>query len=402
MPARVGMQLLLLLLTGLFLFANLLSLGIQRDAVGRPGHWLPLFVWLFCAHAGQAWLARALPRRDALLYPLIMLPAGWGLLIHERLFPALAERQSLWLPAGLVVALGLAGWPPLFRLAGSAGRLPAAVIAALLAAAVVLEGESAVLPGELLKLALVVYFCAWLARRPPEAGPTRPVAAWRRQSLLWLLPLLILVWQGDPGAALVAGIVILLLFNLAFASRRLLLASALFATACATLAWILLDVVRQRVQIWLNLWADTAGSGYQIVQGLIAIAEGGLTGAGVGRGQPHVVPLVHSDLVLAALAEEWGLLGALVVLAGMAVYALRGLEVAWRLREERFACLLAAGMALLPVVQGLVICAGVLGLLPLTGVTLPFLGYGGSSLLTSLLAAAMLLRLSQESADRQA
>lgn len=402
MPAPAGMHLALLLLSGLFLFANFLSLGIQRDAVGQADHWLPLFVWLTCVLAGQAWLARALPRRDALLFPLIMLPAGWGLLILERLFPALAERQTLWLPAGLLAALALARWPPLLRLSGSGGRHAAALIVALLLAASLLEGESAVLPGELLKLALVIHCCAWLARGPSDAGRTLTVAAWRRQSLLWLLPLLILVWQGDPGAALVAGIVILLLLNLAYASRRMVLASLLFAAAGAVLAWLLLDVVRQRVQIWLNPWGDTAGGGYQIVQGLIAIAEGGLTGSGVGRGQPHFVPLVHSDLVLAALAEEWGLLGAMVALGAMAVYALRGLAVAWRLREERFACLLAVGMTLLPVVQGLVICGGVLGMLPLTGVTLPFIGHGGSSLLTSLLAAALLLRLSHESADRSA
>lgn len=402
MPLRVGMDVALLLLTGLFLFANFLSLGIQRDSVGRPDHWMPLVVWLACALAGQAWLARALPRRDALLYPLIMLPAGQGLLILDRLFPALADRQSLWLPAGLLVALGLATWPPLLTRSGSRGRLQPAIIATLLLAAILLEGENAVLPGELLKLALVVYFCAWLADRPSDAEQPRRVNAWRWQSLLWLLPLLILVWQRDPGAALIAGIVFFLLLNLAFASRKLLLASLLIALLAALPAWLLLEVVRQRVFIWLNLQANASGDGYQIIQGLIAIAEGGPDGVGVGRGQPHFVPLVHSDLVLAALAEEWGLIGVLVILAGMAVYALRGLAVAWRLREDGFRCLLATGAMLLPVVQGLVICAGVLGLFPLTGVTLPFLGYGGSSLLTSLLAASMLLRLSHESADRPA
>lgn len=386
----------LLLLTAAFLAINFLSLGALRGEIFRPAHWIHFLVWACCAASGQIWLARRLPQRDRLIFPLIMLPAGWGLLIIDRLLPGFADRQTLWLPAGLIVALALAAWRPLLQWPVKHVRLTLALIAALLLAAGVLEGDSAGLSGELLKLTLVIHFCAWLASCPAELEIRAWLAAQGWRVLLWLVPLLVLFWQRDPGTALVTGLVLLLLLNLAAASRRLVLASLTLLLAAFIAAWLLMDVVQQRVSIWIDPWSAATGSGYQIVQGLIALAEGGVIGAGVGQGQPDLVPVAHSDYVLAALAEEWGLPGVLVLLTSMALYTLRGLRIAWRLRSDRFRSLLAAGMSLLPGIQGLLICAGVLRLLPLTGVTLPFLGYGGSALLTSLLSAALLVRLSSE------
>ena len=396
MPLPRGLDSILLLLTAAFLATNFLSLGIQRGEVSQPAHWLHFLVWVCCAALGQLWLARHMPGRDRLIFPLIMVPAGWGLLLIDRLLPAFADRQTLWLPAGLVVALTLATWRPFLQVPVKDSRLILSIIIALLLAASLLEGESAGLPGELLKLILVIHFCAWLASCPAdrEIRPWLAQQGWR--TFLWLVPLLILVWQRDPGTALVTGVVLLLLLNLAAASRRLVVASLLLLLASFIPAWLLLDVVQQRVTIWIDPWSSAADSGYQVVQGLIAIAEGGVPGAGVGQGQPLLVPVVHSDYVLVALAEEWGLTGVLVLVTSMALYALRGLRIAWQLRGNRFFSLLAAGMSLLPGIQGLLICAGVLRLLPLTGVTLPFLGYGGSALLTSLLSASLLVRLSSE------
>lgn len=386
----------LLLLTAAFLAINFLSLGALRGEIFNPAHWIHFLVWACCAALGQIWLARRMPQRDKLIFPLIMLPAGWGLLIIDRLLPVFADRQTLWLPAGLIVALALAAWRPLLQWPAKHGRLTLALITALLLAAGVLEGDSAGLSGELLKLTLVIHFCAWLATCPAELEMRAWLAAQGWRALLWLVPLLVLFWQRDPGTALVTGLVLLLLLNLAAASLRLALASLTLLLAAFIAAWFLMDVVQQRVSIWIDPWSAAAGSGYQIVQGLIALAEGGVIGAGVGQGQPDLVPVAHSDYVLAALAEEWGLPGVLVLLTSMALYTLRGLRIAWQLRSDRFRSLLAAGMSLLPGIQGLLICAGVLRLLPLTGVTLPFLGYGGSALLTILLSAALLVRLSSE------
>ncbi len=399
MRSRPGTDSLLLLLAGAFHFVNFLSLGLQRECALQIAHWSHLLVWLLCAAAGQRWLAWRMPRRDRLVFPLIMLQAGWGLLIIDRLVPDFATRQTLWLSGWTVIALGLAAWPRLLQRARSIGRFSPVLISLLLVAAVLLEGENAGLPGELLKLAMVGQFCAWLASRPTDARSESWLQSFGWRSLLWTVPLLILAWQRDPGSALLTGSILLLLLNVATSSSRLLAGSLAFGAVSSLVAWWQFDVVRLRVAIWLDPWADAADSGYQLVQGLLAFAEGGLTGTGVGQGQPLYIPVVHTDFILAALAEEWGLLGVLTLLACMAAVTLRGLQISLRLRACKYYCLLALGMTLLLTVQGLIICAGVLKLLPLTGVTLPFLGYGGSSLLTSLLAAALLIRLSGESAE---
>ena len=399
MRSRPGTDTLLLLLAGAFLFVNFLSLGLQRESALQIAHWSHLMVWLLCAVAGQRWLAWRMPRRDRLVFPLVMLQAGWGLLIIDRLVPDFAARQTLWLSGGIAFALGLVAWPRLLQRARGMGRFSLVLIALLLVAAVLLEGENAGLPGELLKLVMVGQFCAWLASRPTDARAESWLQSLGWRSLLWTVPLLILIWQRDPGSALLTGIILLLLLNVAANTSRLLAGSLAFCVVSSLFAWRQFDVVRLRVAIWLDPWVDAGDSGYQLVQGLLAFAEGGLTGSGVGQGQPLYIPIVHTDFVLAALAEEWGLLGVLTLLVCMATMTLRGLQISFRLRACRYYCLLALGMTLLLTVQGLIICAGVLKLLPLTGVTLPFLGYGGSSLLTSLLAAALLIRLSGESAE---
>lgn len=396
MRSRPAADSALLLLSGAFLFVNFLSLGIQRESALQLSHWSHLLTWILCAVAGQRWLMWRMSQRDRLMFPLVMAQAGWGLLLADRLVPAFADRQTLWLPGGLAIALALASWSPLLKLLRRTGRIPVAFIALLLVATVTLDGESARLSGEFFRLVLVIYFCVWLASSPPQKHPEVWLRSRGWRWLLWGMPLLILVRQRDTGTALLAGAIMLLLLNVVASSRRVLVTSMVLCLISALLAWWQFDVVRQRVANWVDPWTDASDSGYQLVQGLLAFAEGGLAGTGVGQGQPLYVPVVHTDLVLAALAEEWGLLGVITILALAATLTLRGLRVSLRLRARRFHSLLATGMTLALAVQGLIINAGVLKLLPLTGVTLPFLGYGGSSLLVSLLAAALLLRLSCE------
>ena len=160
------------------------------------------------------------------------------------------------------------------------------------------------------------------------------------------------------------------------------------------MAYHLFEVVKLRVDIWLNPWPEADGRAYQIVQSLMAFGAGGIFGTGVGLGSPGYIPVAHSDFVFAALAEEWGLLGVIGVLSCFAVLALRGLSIGLTHSGRAFHKLLAVGLTLMLVVQALMIMAGVLKLLPLTGVTLPFISYGGSSLLVCFIMIGLLLRLS--------
>jgi cell division protein FtsW len=166
------------------------------------------------------------------------------------------------------------------------------------------------------------------------------------------------------------------------------------------------DHVQARIDVWLDPWADPSGAGYQVVRALYAFARGGVMGTGLGAGLPQVgtapaIPLMHSDFVFAALGEELGLLGVVAIAGCFLVIAERGLRIAARAPDE-FQALLAAGLTLIVVIQSALIMAANLRLVPLTGVTLPFVSYGGSSVLTNGLVMGLLLALSDRRAVRGA
>jgi cell division protein FtsW len=154
--------------------------------------------------------------------------------------------------------------------------------------------------------------------------------------------------------------------------------------------------VQLRTRAWLDPWPYAQGEAYQILQALVAYASGGVLGTGFGYGFPDYVPAVHTDFVLAALAEELGLLGALATVGLYVLLCHRCFRIALRARSE-FSMLLAAGLGSVLSVQAIIIMAGNLRLMPITGVTLPFLSYGGSSMLASFAMIGLLLRISAES-----
>ncbi len=169
---------------------------------------------------------------------------------------------------------------------------------------------------------------------------------------------------------------------------------ALFA-AGATVAYFLFGHVRARVDIWLHPFADAADKGYQLVQSLFALAAGGLTGVGLGRGLPTRIPFVTTDFIFSAIGEELGLLGASAIVLCFLVFGIRGFATAARAKTD-MAAFTAVGLVAAISLQAFVIIGGVTRLIPLTGVTLPFVSYGGSSLLSSFIALGLLLRAGDE------
>jgi cell division protein FtsW (lipid II flippase) len=213
----------------------------------------------------------------------------------------------------------------------------------------------------------------------------------------------IVVIQRDLGAALLFFAVFLLMLFIATTRwTYVILGGALFAIGAA-IAYVLFDHVQTRVDIWLDPWADPLGTGYQVIQALMAFARGGLVGTGLGAGLPSVdgvptVPAIHTDFPLAALGEELGLIGVLAILGLYLVIVERGLRIAASAADE-FRALLAAGLALVIGVQAFIIAAGNLKLIPLTGITLPFVSYGGSSLLANAVVIGLLLAISDRGVE---
>jgi hypothetical protein len=188
---------------------------------------------------------------------------------------------------------------------------------------------------------------------------------------------------------------------LATGRMRFGLASALLLLLAGSVGYAFVDVIRTRIDIWLNPWADPSGSGYQIVQSLMAVANGGLPGRGPGIGFPSLVPVAISDFIFSAIAEEGGLLLTIPLMVLLAALAMRGFRAAVG-APGNFRRLLAGGIAAYFGAQSIFIIGGNLRLLPLTGVTLPFISYGGSSLVTSFVALVFVLHISSRGDDEPA
>jgi hypothetical protein len=217
---------------------------------------------------------------------------------------------------------------------------------------------------------------------------------------MWGLAMVLLAWQQDLGAALLFFLTFLIMLYQVSGRWGYVAAGLVLFLIAATGAYVLLDTVALRVDIWLNPWADPDGSAFQVVQSLIAFASGGLIGQGLGQGSPTYIPAIHTDFPFAAIAEEFGLLGTLGLIAAVTALTLRGVSIALNARTP-FRRLLAAGLASLLGLQAWIIMAGNSKLIPLTGVTLPFVSYGGSSLLSSFVTLALLTAVSRDaSSDR--
>ena len=242
-----------------------------------------------------------------------------------------------------------------------------------------------------LKLLLVAYLAAYLAERiPTQVGalsliyPTLLVSG---------IAILLLVFQRDLGTASIFIAIYTIMMYLATGRRRVLLYSILFLVLVTIAGYFIIDIIHARIDSWLNPWIDPSGDSYQIIQSLLAIANGGVEGRGPGLGSPALVPVAISDFIYAAIAEETGLIGTVALVALFGLMLGRGIRIAMR-APDLFRRLFAAGIAAYVGVQTLLIIGGNLRLLPLTGVTLPFLSYGGSSLLTSFVALLFMMLIS--------
>lgn len=388
----------------------------------RWEHALSLAFWLLAAVVGHLALSRRLPRRDPFLFPIAMLLSGWSIALVWRLAPAFGLRQSLWVLLSVLAMLAVI-WPPDLSRWLSRYRYLALSLALSLTAATLIFGVNPsgvgprlwlgffgvyFQPAELLKLLLISFLAAYLADTRDllhtglQIGPFRlPALAYLGPLLLmWGFSLVLLFFQRDLGAGSLIFCVFLAMLYLA--TGRLsypLLGLALLVGGGIVLS-ALFPVVQIRVAGWLNPWADPLGDSFQIVQSLFALANGGLLGQGPGLGAPGLIPVVHSDFVYAAIVEEWGLAGGMATLLLLLTLVLRGLRVSLHARQP-YRALLAGGLSALLGLQTLIIVGGVTRALPLTGITLPFLSYGGSALLINFLTLALLLRLSHSATAPQ-
>lgn len=264
-------------------------------------------------------------------------------------------------------------------------------------------GPVQVQPSEFSKILLVLFLSAYLADHEEVLTSAKhrfllfrlpPLRFIAPLLCIWGMAILMFVVAIDLGSALLFFGIAVFMTYMATGSRSYVFIALLVFVAAAAVSYALFGHVRVRFDIWLNPWADPNGMAYQVVQSLFAFGSGGVWGTGFAHGHPGLIPEVHTDFIFAAIAEELGLIGSLTLLLGYAVFFLIGIRTALS-GETMERILLSAGVSVVFLLQAFIIMAGVTKFLPLTGITLPFVSYGGSSMVSSYLLLGLLAVLSQ-------
>jgi peptidoglycan glycosyltransferase len=419
LPARrrteLGLIVLAIMLTaGLYVLA---SLGKAGSLPANIGPFLAIVCGLLLlAHLGMRKLA---PYADPILLPSAALLNGVGYVFIARLNHHLAALQATWTAIGIAAFLvtllvvrrarDLERYRYIFALLGIGlllmPLLPVVGQNINGARLWIRVGSVTFQPGELAKIALAIFFASYMVERsellshgtlkvgrfllidPKYIAPIM---------VAWGLSLTIFLFENDLGSSfLFFALFIGMLWVSTGRNEYLVLGGVLFAIG-STFALKVIGHAQARISTWRNPWPHFNTTGYQIIQASFAMAAGGVFGDGPGLGSPQRIPEVATDFIFAAIAEELGLFGAAAVLAAYLLMVGTGLRIAVRC-ERPFEKLLATGLSLIVGVQVFVIIGGVTRLIPLTGITLPFLSYGGSSLIANYILLALLLRISNDS-----
>jgi cell division protein FtsW (lipid II flippase) len=432
LPTGRGIELVLLALAAVIVTSALVLVEAnQEEELTRS------LLYVGAAYLGLFTVAhfavrRFAPYADPLMLPCVALLNGLGLVMIHRLDLAAADRavalgreapteliqrQVAWTAIGLALFVTVlvvvrnhrtlarygytAGFVGLVLLA-LPGLLPSSISEVNGAKIWLRLGIFSIQPGEFAKIALIVFFSVFLVQKRelfsdagrrflgmelPRARDLAPLL------IAWGLSVGVLVLERDLGTSLLFfGIVMVLLYTATGKVSWMVIGLSFFVGG-GVVAYQLFGHVRTRVQIWLDPFADFNGSGYQIGQALFGLGTGGIGGTGLGAGRPDLVPYAESDFMLSTLGEELGLIGLAAILVVYLVLITRGLRSALAVRDS-FGKLLATGLGFTLALQTFVVIGGATKLIPLTGLTLPFLSYGGSSLVANYALVALLLRIS--------
>ena len=435
-PRARTRELLLLVLGGAGLICGWASLASTQAGRLTLGDATVLAWYLGAVAAAHAVFVLTGRRTDQLLLPAVAMLGGLSLLLMARLPQttvvqrfgstelSLVQLQLVWLVLALAIVAVVAtavrndDWLRHYKYTWAAAGIGLLLLVFVAGEEVngqrlsLRVGPVAGQPSELLKVILVVFLAGYLAENRPllsdmstRIGPLRlpPLPYLAPMVVMWGLALAIVVVQKDLGAALLFFAVFLALLYIATQRASfVLLGGGLFVIGGAVL-YSLFGHVQDRIDIWVDPFADPQGAGFQVVRALYAFGRGGILGTGLGGGLPQVgsapaIPAIHTDFVFTALSEELGLLGGLAILGLYLVIAERGLRVSAGAADD-FRALLAAGLTLVIVVQAAIIIGGNAKVFPLTGITLPFVSYGGSSLLANAIVVGLLLALSDRGVE---
>ncbi|WP_196592718.1 FtsW/RodA/SpoVE family cell cycle protein [Pectinatus sottacetonis] len=350
---------------------------------------------------------------DNYILPLVIFLCSISLIMILRLKPTLFKAQFEWICIGFIL-LGLTvtfadkilqflDYPYLLGLGSII------IIGSVLLFGTdiggnknwILIGPFQIQPSEFAKLLILGFLASYLQENKNTLNlPNRhwiflylpPLRFLAPLVLIWSMALLMFVYQRDLGSALLFFSMAVMMTYAATSNKSYLFLSGVFFIFSGFISYMLFGHVRVRVAIWLNPWADPMGKAYQIVQSLFALGYGGVFGAGFMHGSPDIIPAVYTDFIFSAIGEEFGLLGVLSVILTYLLIFFRGMKIALTCTDEKYK-LLSFGLSATMLLQAFIILAGVTKLLPLTGITLPFISYGGSSMTASFIAIGLILAI---------
>ncbi len=416
--SRRNRELRLLVLALIIGVGALLLVALARSE-NQPGVAAPYMALIAAAYvAAHVVTRRAVPNADPLLLPLAAVLNVLGLAAIYRLSPKnLGPLQVTWTMVGVAcfvaTILLVRDHQILSRYKYILGFLGVGLLLIPMtplgleingARLWIQIGSMNFQPGELAKIFLVVFFAAYLAdRKELLAIASRRIAGLHVPDLkhfgpllvMWGLSLAVMFFETDLGSSLLFFSIFLLMIYIATARFVYMAVGGVLFLGGAYIGYQTFSHVQTRVHSWLNVFDPKLinDESYQLAQSLFALATGGLFGTGLGQGRPDLIPAAHTDFIFSVIGEELGLLGTAGVLICFMLIVARGLKISLTARDD-FSQLLVAGLVTIFAVQTVIILGGVTRLMPLTGITLPFMSYGGSSMLANFILVGLLVRVS--------
>ena len=390
----------------------------QGEELGWASIGVPvgIFVSFIVSHLA---LRKFAPAADPAILPICFALSSIGIAFVTRLAPDLAIRQVGWLILGIIFMIAVIVFMKNMDKTANY-KYTLMVIGLILLLSPLLPGIGNEIygsriwlsiggfsfqPGEIAKIFIVLFLAGYLAQNREmlsvfthKVGPFKfpDLSTLLPLLIMWLLSMAIVVFEKDLGSALIVYFVFLTMLYVASGKKFYLVVGLLTIAIGAVILFFFFSHVQVRVDTWLNPFADPTNTGYQLVQSIFSMADGGLFGVGIGSGLADNIPIVESDFIFAAIAEETGLLGAAGLLLLYLCFAIRGLVTAARAKSD-VSSFIAVGLTATIVLQAFIIVGGVTRLIPLTGLTLPFVSQGGSSLLASFIAVGFLLKCGDQS-----
>lgn len=393
---------------------------VDKDYIPKqaPTLLFAMIILVVIAHIATWILA---PRADATILPLAVLLNGIGFIIISRLNTDQAQAQALWSALGIAAFIGtmivikkvstLHRYRYTFAFLGlfsillpEVPGLGQEIYGSRLWISI---GSLTFQPGEAAKVFLTIFIASYLSDTKELLSNSRKklglvsipdIKYFGPLLVAWGTSVLVMVRQKDLGSSLLFFAVFSAMLFIATNRASFLAFGILMFSGAAFIAYNIFDHVQTRFNTWVNPWPESDKGGFQLIQSLFSFGTGGVKGTGLGLGTPQKIPLASSDFVFAAIGEELGLLGSCAIIITLFLIVASGFRIALR-ANKGFSQIFAAGLTTILGIQSFIIIGGVTRVIPLTGLTLPFVSYGGSSLVANYIIIALLLRISHETAQ---